>query len=68
MVIRSVAASNLSGLRVYQATLAISQSTVFGNNKGWSYADTASSVQSYGDNEFNANAGNDGILTPVTKQ
>ncbi len=46
---------------------AIGQSAVFGNTRGWE--DMGSGVlQSYGDNDFNANSNNSGSLTPVAKQ
>ncbi len=68
LVVRSVAASNGTGIQAQGgAVLAIGQSAVFGNTRGWE--DMGSGVlQSYGDNDFNANSNNSGSLTPVAKQ
>jgi len=67
LVVRSVAASNHTGIEARGAVLAIGQSAVFGNTFGWEVVGSGV-LQSYGDNDFNANSTNSGSLTPVAKQ
>ena len=60
-------AHQVLGILAGTLLIAFGQSAVFGNTRGWE--DMGSGVlQSYGDNDFNANSTNSGSLTPVAKQ